>query len=164
MANGAMYTNRDGTQWEVLHDAKLEALRDIIDSREGQPVIVAYQFKSDLARLRAALPQAVHLNDTTDERWNAGEHEVLLLNPASAGHGLNLQHGSDSMVFFGAPWSYDQYEQCLARIAGGLRRTRPTFIYRILTEGTVDLDVRQSLASHRSLQDILKAKFNRRAA
>ena len=133
----------------------------------GRSIIVAYQFKSDLARLRERYPKAAVLGRTIDkdrdtiDRWNAGEYALLLMHPQSGGHGLNLQEGGCDMVFLGAPWSYDQYDQCMDRIAGGLRRTRPTFITRIVMADTVDMDVLESLEMNCTVQDTLKARMRR---
>jgi SNF2 family DNA or RNA helicase len=167
MANGAMYTNVEGTAWEVMHDAKLDALDEIVEEAMGRPLIVAYQFKSDLARLRERHPHAAVLGLTADkdrdtiDRWNNEEYAMLLMHPQSGGHGLNLQGGGCDMVFFGAPWSFDQYDQCMDRIAGGLRRTRPTFITRIATADTVDMDVLESLELNCTVQEVLKSRMRR---
>lgn len=163
MANGAVYLDSKRETWSVVHDEKLDALDEIVEEAMGEPIIVAYQFKSDLARLQARYKHAVSIgsgaktNDTkTIADWNAGKHSMLLMHPMSGGHGLNLQDGGRIMVFLGAPWSFDQYDQCMDRIAGGLRRTRPTFIYRIVMDDTVDMNVLEGLEGHRTLQESIK--------
>ena len=164
VANGALYLDGGNDRWQVLHDAKLDALDDIVEELEGNNLIVAYQFKSDLARLQDKYKHAVSIQEKDAvARWNAGEIQMLLLHPASAGHGLNLQHGGSHLALFGCPWSHDQYEQSIARIAGGLRRERTTFVYRILTNDTVDADVVRSLAEHRALQEVLKERMRKAA-
>jgi SNF2 family DNA or RNA helicase len=169
MANGALYLNGEQRDWEILHDEKLEALDEVMEEAEGQPIIVAYQFRSDLARLQARYKHAAYLHGAKDPdrvvaEWNDGKHQMLLIHPASAGHGLNLQDGGCHMAFFGCPWSFDQYDQCLDRIAGGLRRQRPTFIHRIIARDTVDEDVVTALEGHRTVQEVLKERLSRRYA
>lgn len=161
MANGAMYLDGETKRWEVLHNAKLDALADIVEEAEGTPLLVAYQFTSDLHRIRGCYPHAVTLTDASDpgriiDQWNRGEHEMLVIHPASAGHGLNLQGGTHILVWYGIPWSFDQYEQTIARIAGGLRRTRTTFVHRIIAADTVDGIIIGALEHHRTVQDALK--------
>lgn len=167
-ANGALYVN-GSTDWRELHDAKFEALDDVIEENSGKPLLVAYQFKSDLARLRKRLPRATVYNEAKDpieleSRWNRGEVPLMLIHPGSAGHGLNLQGGTDTLVLFGLGWSFDQYDQVIARIAGGLRRERPTFVHRLLTSGTVDRSVVEAIEGRRAVQDVLKDEVKRRRA
>ncbi|MFG1468881.1 DEAD/DEAH box helicase, partial [Xylella fastidiosa subsp. multiplex] len=106
LANGALYTDDTRQAWEVVHDAKLEALHDIIEEAAGMPVLVAYHFKSDVARLQRAFPKgrALDKNPDTIRDWNAGNIPVLFAHPASAGHGLNLQDGGNILAFFGHWW------------------------------------------------------------
>ncbi|MDD0892828.1 ATP-dependent helicase, partial [Xylella fastidiosa subsp. multiplex] len=107
LANGALYTDDTRQAWEVVHDAKLEALHDIIEEAAGMPVLVAYHFKSDVARLQRAFPKgrALDKNPDTIRDWNAGNIPVLFAHPASAGHGLNLQDGGNILAFFGHWWA-----------------------------------------------------------
>jgi len=146
MASGAIYTDVEGT-WEKVHDAKVDAVKSIVAEAAGAPILVAYQFKSDLARLTAAFPQAKRLdaNPSTIKDWNAGKIPVLLMHPQSAGHGLNLQDGGNVIVFFGLGWRLDDYEQAIERI-GPVRQLqsghpRPVFVYRILARDTLDASV-----------------------
>lgn len=119
MANGAIYVS-DGLQ-EVIHDRKLDALEDIIESANGQPVLVAYWFKHDLERIKKRLDElGYHYgrinSDENIRKWNNREFEVGLIHPASAGHGLNLQKGGNIMVWFGMTWSLELYQQTIARL------------------------------------------------
>lgn len=168
LANGALYLNGETDEWEDLHEVKLELIDEVVEEAEGEPVIVAYQFKFDLVRLRKRYPYAAVLADDKGGRivdeWNAGKHQMLLLHPASAGHGLNLQDGGAHMAFLGCPWSFDMYDQCLDRIAGGLRRQRPTYIHRLTLRGTVDEDIIVSLETNRSLQEVLMDRMTQRGA
>jgi SNF2 family DNA or RNA helicase len=126
LANGAIYvTDEEGAKvWTPVHDAKIEALQDIIDET-GSPVIVTYNFKHDLARLRAAFPKAPVLGDAkklgaTIKGWQQNRYPVLLAHPANAAHGLDgLQHGNGhTIVFFSLTWSREQHDQLIARIGG----------------------------------------------
>jgi len=164
LANGAMYLD-GGKEWEEVHTAKLDALAEVVSEQAGAPLIVCYQFRSDLARLKKRYPRAATLEHDSPriiDEWNRGEHELLLIHPASAGHGINLQDGGDSMAFFGLGYSFGQYEQACARIAGGLRRKRPTFIYRVLTRGTIDETVLYVLRSRCTVQEALFERMRRR--
>ena len=162
LANGAMYVERT-TNWEAVHDAKLKAL-DEVDEEAGGPLLVAYQFRSDLERLQKRYPWARTLErgrPETVEKWNAGKIPMLLIHPASAGHGLNLQHGGDTLVFMGCGYSYDQYEQTVARLAGGLRRERPVFVHRIVGRRTIDEAVLEALEGRCDVQTVLMKRLAR---
>jgi SNF2 family DNA or RNA helicase len=145
LANGAAYTDESGN-WKEVHDEKLKALEDIVEAA-GMPVLVAYHFKSDLARLAKAFPRGRSLdqNPQTIRDWNAGKIPVLFAHPASAGHGLNLQDGGNILAVFGHWWNLEEYQQIIERI-GPVRQLqaghrRPMFIYHIVARGTVDEDV-----------------------
>lgn len=159
-ANGAIYTGEAG-EWQEVHDAKIEALRSVVEEAAGAPVLVAYHFKSDLARLQAAFPRgrALDANPGTIADWNAGRVPVLFAHPASAGHGLNLQHGGNILVFFGLWWNLEEHEQIIERI-GPTRQAqagydRPVFVHRIMAHGTVDDLVLARLKTKASVQSLL---------
>ena len=169
LANGAAYVDADG-RWEVVHDAKLEALDDVIEEAAGAPVLVAYHFKSDLARLLRAFPQGRPLdqNPETIRDWNAGRIPVLFAHPASAGHGLNLQDGGNILAFFGHNWNLEERLQILERI-GPVRQLqaghdRPVFIHNIVARDTVDELVLERIETKREVQDILLDAMKRRSA
>lgn len=160
LANGALYVDDRGTYQEV-HDEKLEALKSVVEESAGTPVLVAYHFKSDLARLEKALPMGRRLDADpgTVRAWNEGRVPVLFAHPASAGHGLNLQDGGNILVFFGLNWNLEEHEQIIERI-GPTRQAqsghnRPVFVHRIVAKGTVDELVLQRLQSKASVQDLL---------
>lgn len=159
-ANGALYTAPGGQSWETLHDAKLEALDEVVEEAAGSPLIVAYSFRSDVARIQARFPQAVALDKkaSTVDAWNRGEIPILLLHPASAGHGLNLQQGGHHICWFGLPWSFDLYAQTNARL-WRQGQERPVFISRIMCDGTVDDTVAAALRTKRSVQDLLMERL-----
>jgi SNF2 family DNA or RNA helicase len=161
IANGAAYVGEGAAQWEEIHDAKLQALESIIEESAGMPVLVAYQFKSDLARLRKAFPKGRVLDQDpqTIRDWNAGKVPVLFAHPASAGHGLNLQDGGNILVFFAHDWNLENRLQIIERI-GPTRQMqaghdRPMFIYNILARDTVDEMVLKRVETKREVQDIL---------
>ena len=168
IANGAMYVGEGSTDWKEVHKAKIEALESIIEEASGMPVLVAYNFKSDLARLLKAFPQGRHLdkNTQTIRDWNDGKIPILFAHPASAGHGLNLQDGGNILVFFAVNWNLEEHLQIIERI-GPTRQMqaghdRPVFIHRILARGTVDELVLERLETKREVQDILMAAMKRR--
>lgn len=168
LANGALYTDDEGT-WEVVHDAKLEALDSIIEEASGAPILVAYNFKHDLERLRRRYRHGRVLDADPDtiRRWNAGQIPLLFAHPASAGHGLNLADGGNILVFFGVNWNLEEHMQIIERV-GPMRQKqaghdRPVLIYPILTRNTVDTLVLERLTTKRSVQDILLEALKRRS-
>ena len=140
MANGAVYGEERKTI--PIHCRKLDALEDILEAANGKPVLVAYWFKHDLGRIEERL-HALHVPfaraDKADsiERWNRGELPVMLIHPASAGHGLNLQSGGSTLVWFGLTWSLELYQQTNARLwRQGQEHT--VVIHHIIAEDTID--------------------------
>ena len=163
IANGAVYTDEGEGAWELIHDEKIDALGELVEDL-AEPVIVAYHFKSDLARLKKAFPQGCELKDAaTEAAWNRGEVPLLFLHPASAGHGLNLQHGGRTIVFFGQWWDLEHYEQIIERIGpmrqfqAGLKRV--VQIYHIIARDTVDELVMERRVSKKAVQDLLMERL-----
>lgn len=173
MASGACYTGHADDpgerKWVETHQAKLDALEEIIEEAAGEPILVAYHFKSDLARLMKRFPKGRHLDQKsqTIKDWNAGKIPVLFAHPASAGHGLNLQHGGSRLVYFSASWNFEEHAQIAERI-GPVRQAqsgyrRNCFIYHLVAKGTLDEDVQLALSTKRSVQDVLMEGMRRRA-
>jgi len=168
LANGAIY-NQDASRWDEVHDAKLDALGEIIEEAAGEPLIVCYQFKHDLARIKARFKKARELRTAGDEAaWNRGEIPLLVLHPESAGHGLNLQDGGNRIVFFGHWWSLEPYQQVIERI-GPVRQMqsghqRNVFVYHILARNTLDREVMLRRKTKASVQDLLLAAMKEKAA
>ena len=136
MANGAVYDDRHtGHQ---IHDRKLDALEDLIEAANGRPVMVCYWFRHDLERIRGRFPAVRGLKTAKDiEDWNVGKIPVALVHPASAGHGLNLQYGGCTLVWFGLTWSLELYQQTNKRLhRQGQRDT--VVIHHIVADGTID--------------------------
>lgn len=161
LANGAVYTDESCTKFSEVHDVKLQALEEIVEEAAGMPVLVAYHFKSDLARLLKAFPRGrvLDADPQTIRDWNAGKIPVLFAHPASAGHGLNLQDGGNILAFFGHWWNLEEYQQIVERI-GPTRQAqaghdRPVFIHHIVAAGTVDELVMARRDSKRAVQDLL---------
>ncbi len=167
IANGALYID-DDRNWRAIHGHKIDALESIISEANGAPVLVAYNFRHDLERLLKAFPQgqALDTDPKSIERWNAGGIPVLFCHPASAGHGLSLQHGGNILARFGFDWNLESYMQMLERIGPTRQRQsgydRPVFDYPILARRTIDEVVFDRLHNKRSVQDALLAGMARR--
>lgn len=157
MANGAVY-DEDGASHHI-HDRKLDALEDLIEGANGKPVLVAYWFKHDLERIEARL-KSLHIPyarlDKPDsiKRWNNGEVPVMLIHPASAGHGLNLQAGGSTLIWFGLTWSLELYQQTNARLwRQGQKET--VVLHHIICRDTIDEDVMEALKRKEKVQNDL---------
>jgi SNF2 family DNA or RNA helicase len=161
LANGAAYVGEDNKQWKEIHDQKLKALEDVIEEAAGMPVLVAYHFKSDLARLTKHFKKGRVLDSDpkTIKEWNAGKIPILFAHPQSAGHGLNLQDGGNIIAFFSINWNLEHHEQIIERI-GTVRQKqagydRPVFIYYIMARNTVEDLVHARLKSKAAVQQLL---------
>ena len=136
MANGAIYT--DDKNVVNIHDRKLEALEDLVESANGKPVLVAYWFKHDKDRIRERM-EARELKEPQDfADWNAGKIPVALIHPASAGHGLNLQQGGSILIWFGLTWSLELYQQTNARLWRQGQADKTVIIQHIVAKDTID--------------------------
>lgn len=136
MANGAIYT--DDKKVVNIHDRKLDALEDLVESANGQPVLVAYWFKHDKDRIQKRM-EARELKEPQDfADWNAGKIPVALIHPASAGHGLNLQQGGSILIWFGLTWSLELYQQTNARLWRQGQQSRTVIIQHLVAKGTID--------------------------
>jgi SNF2 family DNA or RNA helicase len=152
IANGAAYDD-NGVAREI-HTHKLDKLEDIIEAANGQPILIFYTFKHDLARIQARFG-AKHLQTAQDiADWNAGKIPLLAAHPASAGHGLNLQDGGHQIVWFGLPWSLELYQQANARLHRQGQQ-HPVIIHHLIAEDTMDEQVLQVLSGKAKEQDAL---------
>lgn len=152
MANGAVYG--ENQQVVEIHDRKLDALEDLIEGANGKPVLIAYWFKHDLERIckRFEVRQIKTSEDITD--WNNGRIPVAVIHPASAGHGLNLQSGGSTLIWFGLTWSLELYQQTNARLwRQGQKDT--VVIHHIITKGTIDEQVMKALQKKDKTQSAL---------
>lgn len=158
MANGAVYG--DGGKILNIHDRKLDALEDIIESMNGKPLLVAYWFKHDLERIKNRLHK-LHMPfstlDSADsiKQWNRGELPVGLIHPASVGHGLNLQSGGSALVWFGLTWSLELYQQTNARLWRQGQSAETVVIQHIVAKGTIDERILKALRQKDSAQAAL---------
>ena len=152
MSNGAVYN--DDKEGLHIHDRKLDALEDLIEGANGKPVLVAYWFKHDLEKIkdRFDVREIKSAKDISD--WNEGKIPVALIHPASAGHGLNLQAGGSTLIWFGLTWSLELYQQTNARLYRQ-GRDSTVVIHHILTKGTIDEDVMKALKAKEKIQDAL---------
>ena len=153
MANGAVY----GENRKVLHihDRKLDALEDLMEAANGKPLLVAYWYEHDFQRIKARFKNARCIDTTQDiDDWNAGRIPLALIHPASAGHGLNLQEGGCTIVWFGLTWSLELYQQLNARLwRQGQKHT--VVIHHIVTKDTHDEDVLRALDKKDTRQSAL---------
>ena len=165
MANGAIYTDDGETQ--LIHDKKLDALEDMIEAANGKPVLVAYWFKHDLKRIMLRLAEKKISfekldSDASIEKWNKGEIPVALIHPASAGHGLNLQNGGNTLIWFGITWSLELYQQTVARLWRQGQTAGTVVVEHIITAGTIDERVMKALElkdhTQSALIDAVKAE------
>jgi len=152
MANGAVYDDQ-GVVIHI-HDRKLDALEDLIEAANGKPVLIAYWFKHDLSRIQKRFEVEVLSTSDSIKRWNDGEIPIAVIHPASAGHGLNLQAGGSTLVWFGLTWSLELYQQTNARLwRQGQNET--VVIHHLIAKGTIDERVMKALNDKNNTQAAL---------
>ena len=152
MANGCIYD--EDKKAIKIHDRKLDALEDLIESANGKPLLVAYWFQHDLARIKERFPVREIKTSKDIEDWNQGKIPLAVIHPASAGHGLNLQTGGSTLVWFGLTWSLELYQQCNARLHRQ-GQTDTVVIHHIIAKGTIDEDVMAALQRKEKIQNAL---------
>lgn len=159
-ANGAVYD--ENKKAHLMHNLKIEALQEVVDESNGKPVLVAYTFQSDMQRILEKFPNAVVLKtDQHIKDWNDGKIDMLIMHPASGGHGLNIQKGGHIIVWFGNTWSLELYEQFNARLdRQGQKET--VIIHHFCVEGTLDYDVIEAIKrkaeGQNALMEAVKAR------
>jgi SNF2 family DNA or RNA helicase len=164
MANGAVYDENGAVK--SIHDRKLEALEDLVESANGKPVLVYYAYKHDKDRILQVFKKKVRQIDSSQDitDWNNGEIEIAIAHPASTGHGLNLQEGGHIIIWFGLTWSLELYQQANARIHRQ-GQTETVVVHHIITTGTVDEQVVSSLerkdVGQVALINAVKARINK---
>lgn len=169
LASGAAYLDPEvgddssikAREWRIVHDEKIAALESIVEEAAGMPVLVAYFFKSDLARLKKAFPKGRHIDTQKDEDdFKAGKINLAFVHPASIGHGVDgFQYVTNIIVFFTLTWNLEHYEQIIERI-GPVRQmqagmNRNVFVYLIIARDTVDEEKVKRHETKRSVQDLL---------
>lgn len=158
LANGAIYD--DTGDMTVIHNRKLDALEDIIEAANGKPLLVAYWFQHDLQRITERLHK-LHVPfsrlDSAESirRWNKGELPVALIHPASAGHGLNLQSGGSTLVWFGLTWSLELYQQTVARLWRQGQTSATVVVQHIMVEDSIDERILRALQTKGETQSAL---------
>lgn len=153
MANGAVYS--DDESIIEIHDRKLDALEDIIESMNGRSLLVAYWFKHDLERIRKRFEICEIKSSRDISEWNSGKIPVALIHPASAGHGLNLQSGGSTLVWFGLTWSLELYQQTNARLWRQGQTADTVVIQHIIVKGTIDEQIMKALKTKDTTQAAL---------
>lgn len=166
MANGEVYDENGGVFH--VHDRKLEALAELEEAAQGQPILIFYGYKHELQKIMEKFPQARKLETTADiEAWNNGDIPMLLCHPASAGHGLNLQSGGNIVVWYSLPWSLELYSQANARLHRQ-GQENPVIVHHIMCENTIDERVLSVLqrknSTQRELLNALKGELNEAAS
>lgn len=164
LANGAVYD--EGRDVHCIHNCKLETFMELVESLQGKPVLVFYNYQHDLARLKEALAKtrlvARELKTQADEdAWNAGKVNVLLAHPASSAYGLNLQHGGNHVIWFGLTWNYEQYIQANKRLHRQ-GQTEKVIIHHLVCTGTRDEDVMEALKRKENVQDFVMESLKAR--
>jgi SNF2 family DNA or RNA helicase len=138
--------------WFSTH--KFDMLDELIEENQHDNTIIVYNYVEELAELKRRYPHAQTINDLKAiERWNEGKIELLLIHPKSAGHGLNLQHGGNKMVFVSLPWSLELYEQTVGRLHRSGQK-HDVWVYLLLTNKTIDLRIWDALKDKRAISDI----------
>lgn len=158
LASGAVYTE-DGSYTEI-HSRKLDALEDAIEGMNGKPLLVAYWFRHERERIAQLLNRlGVSWMEISSERsirvWNDGSLQVALIHPASAGHGLNLQKGGSTLLWFSVPWSLELYQQTIARLWRQGQESKTTVVMHIAASGTIDERVLDAIRHKDETQDVL---------
>lgn len=151
-ANGAVYD--EDKNFHVVHDLKIQVLKELIEDADGHPVLIAWTFRHDMVRIKEALkmykPRELKTGEDIDD-WNAGRIQVMLMHPASGGHGLNLQSGGSRIIWFGQTWSLELYQQFNARLDRQGQK-EPVVINRLVASKTIDLDVVKALNTKEGMQ------------
>ena len=159
LANGSIYD--EDKNYHIVHDKKMEALEQLIEEANGKPVLIAYWFKADKKRIEQRFNVREIQSAEDIENWNKGEIQAGLIHPASAGHGLNLQQGGCTLIWFGLTWSLELYQQTNARLyRQGQNQT--VVIHHIITKNTIDEDVMKALKRKERTQEALMSAVKAR--
>lgn len=158
MANGAVYSDEEDTV--IIHERKLDALEDIIEAANGKSILVAYWYKHDFDRITKRLTKVgVEYqkldSDASIKKWNNGALPVALIHPASAGHGLNLQSGGSTLVWFGLTWSLELYQQTVARLWRQGQTSNTVSVLHLTAKGTIDERIMRALSLKDNTQSAL---------
>jgi SNF2 family DNA or RNA helicase len=164
IANGNLYTHEEDGDYRVVHKEKITALQDLVESLNGKPVIIMYQFRSDLAEIQEVFPNAPTIggsnmkkNAAVEEAFNKGEIPVLLGHPASMAHGLNLQKACHHMIWYGLTWNLEEYMQATRRIDRQGQPNHTVFFHYIMAEDTNEDRMADVLSGKTSAQAAVNA-------
>ena len=149
VCSGAVYLE-DGS-WEKVHDAKIDALSDLMEELEGAPLLIVYEYRHELERIQAKIPDVVALSNDAMKLWNTGKLKAMALHPKSGGHGLNLQHGGSNICFFTTPWSLELWTQTIGRLDRP-GQSGQVSVYPLVARGTIDEDVAKALTCHAAVE------------
>ena len=154
IAGGAVYDDEGNAQ--VIHEAKLDALEDLIEQANGQPVLVFASYRHEAERIRKRFPDRVRVLDSAEDiaAWNSGEYEIVVAHPASIGHGLNLQDGGHIIIWYSLTWSLELYQQAVDRLYRQ-GQTETVVVYHLVAKGTVDEAALEALSQKASGQQAL---------
>lgn len=159
LANGAIYHD-DARNWKVLHDSKIDALKEIIDELNGSPALICYQFVHDKERILREFPEAQVLDATNVtakvDNWNSGKIKILVGHPLAMSHGLNLQHGGNNIIWFGLPWALEQYIQAIGRLLRNGQKGKAVIVHRLISKGTIEEAVMKALEAKELTQESLR--------
>ena len=161
MANGAVYD--ENHQVKFIHNRKLDALEDLVEAANGKSVLIFYGYQHDKERISKQF-KVQEINTSEDiTKWNEGDIPIAIAHPAATGHGLNLQSGGSTIIWFSLPWSLELYQQANARL-WRQGQTDTVVIHHIITKGTIDEDVIKALGtkdkSQNALLEAVKARIN----
>ena len=153
LCNGSLYL--DDKSAKHIHDAKLDELESVLTESQGQNVLIAYSFQFDVERITKRFPKAVVFNDEPENyrNWNKGRIPIMLLHPASAGHGLNFQHGGSTAVWYGLNWSLELYLQFIKRLHRSGQKADKVMLHRLIAADTVDMKVASALEQKDTTQE-----------
>ena len=162
LASGCIYD--DERNAIVLHERKLEILEDLLEAQNGKPVLVAYWYKHEGERIRKRFEVREICTDKDISDWNAGNIPIALIQPSSAGHGLNLQEGGSTIIWYTMPWSLELYQQTNARLWRQGQTSDTVVIHHLVAAGTIDEDIMAALDSRdrtqAAMMNAVKARIN----
>jgi hypothetical protein len=156
---GAVYLVPGHPEWKHIHDAKLDKLAEVVDDLQGEPLLVFTWFRFEREMIQKRIASARDLNVV---EWNKRNIPVMVLNPASAGHGLNLQHGGSTVLFYSLPWSSEYYDQGIGRLARIGQKSPFVTVSNLTVRGSMDTVVAQALAHKHSVQSAVLEAVKRR--
>jgi SNF2 family DNA or RNA helicase len=151
LASGFIY-GLEGAEWLASH--KFDLLKEVLEENQHDNTLLVYNYKEELAKLRELFPKLSTMDDPQAvDKWNRGETELLAIHPKSAGHGLNLQHGGNKIIFLSLPWSLELYEQTIGRLHRS-GQTKDVWCYNIICANTIDEKIQTALRDKRSMSEL----------